>query len=1330
MGRCLFFLFVIVTFHPAAGQNRLLFRNYSVDHGLSSGTVRCITQDNKGYMWFGTKRGLNRFDGTRVKIYQHDKEIAGSIGSDFIRALITASDSTLWIGTDKGAFVFNTYTEKFVPFVPLQGRLVYDLLKDRTGKIWIAYGGGVQCFDPEKKTSRQFATVINNQFRADPATSLEEDSDGNIWVGTESKGIIVLNAKNGRRTTYNTENSKLPDNDILSLYKDISGNIWIGTMNAGLARFDRMQMQFTVYKKGGAEGLSNNIIRSVFQLSPGQLLVGTENGLNILDTVTNRFTVYRHEYNNQTSISDNAVYAVYGDKQGGIWIGTYFGGVNYLHKTVPGIDRFLPTGNPGDLSGRAVSCFLEDNTGNMWIGTEDAGLNYLNVQTKEFQLFPFFDKHQQLPYHNLHVLKRDSKGFVWIGMFSGGLSVYNPVTRKIKSYKNLPGDPSSISSNAIYSIYEDRDQRMWVGTLKGLNIYDPASDSFMRVPDTERYSVYAIYETMDGTIWIATNNTGLLARNKQSGEWLHFTADGKKGALSSPKLLSMVDDGRGNLWVGTEGGGLNRFSFKTRTSAIIGDKKGLPAKVIYSLVIDKKGYLWITTELGLYSLHTESEQIRYYSLWGGIKSLNFNYQAGYIGTDGKIYVGGTNGFAAFYPDSLRKFNIIPGIALSNFQVFNRDVVSYGKNSPLQSAITYADKIVLKHNQAVINIEYAGLSYIDPEKINYSYKLEGLEKEWNKVGNLTRAGYTNLSPGRYIFRVKADVGFDTEDVPEASIQVIVLPPFYKTTWAYIVYILALAGTLLLLRRYYQRKQQRENEIRLERLRIKNEKEFYNQKIDFFTMMAHEVRTPLSLIAGPVEQLLDSNQQWPEAGRQQLETINKNTDRLCNLVNQLLDFRRIESDFYELHPQEIEVVAHIKSIYNSFAAALQNKALQFTWHASVDRLMLKADPEALTKIVSNLITNALKFARTRVAVQLAVKEQLPSGTSLSVSVEDDGIGIPAGQLDNIFKKFFKISSGEHEYNNLGGTGIGLALAKSLTEKSGGGLDVFSRQGEYTVFTVLLPCTPNAGSLPTETEPVVNISKGPQILVVEDDAELRHFIEGSLKAGGYSTLAATNGREALDIVDAHDIALIISDVMMPEIDGVLLCKMVKEDISRCHIPVILLTAKTDSKTELSGIESGADIYITKPFKVKHLVARVKNLLETRKKLMQKYGSYPLSANSPSAGKSKDQQFIEQVIKFIEAYIANPDLSVESLSTEMAMSKSAFQRKMKALTDQTPNEFIRLIRLKYAAGLLLSNEHRISEIGYMSGFSSHSYFSRCFYEHFKLTPSEYIEKYDREKS
>jgi len=538
-----------------------------------------------------------------------------------------------------------------------------------------------------------------------------------------------------------------------------------------------------------------------------------------------------------------------------------------------------------------------------------------------------------------------------------------------------------------------------------------------------------------------------------------------------------------------------------------------------------------------------------------------------------------------------------------------------------------------------------------------------------------------------------------------------------------------------RNYSIREARKKNEVKLERLKNQREHEFYNQKIEFFTAMAHEIRTPLSLIIAPLEKLLNA-EKWKSEIKEQLTMMDENADRLLNLVNQLLDFRRIESDIYTIRTEEVELISFIHSLYSRFSAISYQKGIKFSMVTNINRLEGQADPEALTKILTNLLINAFKFTRTKVEIRIneAVKGE-DCKQFFSVSVVDDGIGIPANQLDNIFKTFFKVSSGEHQYNNLGGTGIGLALAKSLTEKHQGKLSVESKEGVQTIFTVMIPYEmPEVIAVENEiSNPVLNREEEeedrPVILVVEDDASLLEFISKSLKTENFRSIRATNGVEALNMLEANAVDLIISDVMMPEMDGIEFCKKVKSNVNYSHIPLILLTAKSNSDAEIAGIENGADAYMIKPFKWKHVTVVIKNLLASRVRLKNKFTQQPFADVNTLTTNTHDKKFVEKLISIIEERITDPQLSVEELSKEMAMSRSSLHKKLKAMSGHVPNEFIRLIRLKNAAKMLLSGEHNISEVGYMTGFNSPSYFSRCFMQQFNVTPSEFTEKHQSKK-
>lgn len=1318
-------------------SQQILFRNYSVTDGLVSNTVWSISQDDKGFMWFGTKNGLSKFDGYDFKTFQFDKNIPHSIGNNFIVDIESVNDTTLWVATQDGLYIFDLVSEVFKEFAPTKGQSIYDIIKDKRGNIWIATNSaGVFCYNPSDSKTVNYRVQTNlNSISSNHIRNLAVDKTGRIWMGTFGEGIDVFDPVRKSFINLNEENSGLSSNAVLTLYSDLTGNIWVGTFAGGLNVWQDQKKTFRNYRQSKPNSINDDIVRAIYQPSPDKLYVGTEKGLNILDLTNDRVSTYTKKNNDPFSLSDNAIYSISADRQGGVWVGTFFGGVNFFREKGENFELYYPAGESGSLSGSAVSSFLEDSPGNFWIGTEDGGLNYFNSRDKSFKQFPFHSKQENLSYHNIHTLFKDKGGNIWVGVFAGGLDIYNPKTGKVTNYQHDPTDSTSISNNNVYAIYQDRDQVIWVGTTKGLNIYDPENNSFIRVENKglQNNIIYDIYEDESKTIWFATYDNGLVGKNKRTGGWMHFKATGQHNTLSSNKVICILDDLSGNLWLGTDGGGLNKLDLSKKTIEVYDRDDGLNGNVIYGILQDDNRNLWISTNNGLYNYLVDQKHFKQYTDSDNLQSKQFNYKAYYKAANGKLYFGGVKGFNAFYPDSIVESALSSNIAFTNFQLFNKDVNPNEENSPLTKPINYTDHITLAHGQSVMSFEYASLNYDSPKKTQYAFMMEGFDDGWNFVGNQRKATYTNLPPGEYTFKVKVlNSNASTEGGNLASIRLTVRPPIYKTIWAYVFYLVMAITSALVFRRYIIYKARNEQQIKLERINTQKEKEFYTQKIEFFTAMAHEIRTPLSLIIAPLERLLHSNK-WNADEKRQLNAMDENSDRLLNLVNQLLDFRRMESDIYNIYKEKVELVSFVHSVYSRFSAIPYQKGIQFSMSTKVSMLEVQIDPEAFTKILSNLLINAFKFTRTKVKITINEPFQDNQGSYFfSLCIEDNGIGIPEAELENIFTKFFKVSSGEHHYSNLGGTGIGLALAKSLTEKHGGKLEVFSTENLKTIFKVIIPYSVDEESPVLDSQR--NESKQEEdeltegktvILVVEDDIPLNEFISQSLVADGYRVLNATNGREGLSILEESQVDLIISDIMMPGMDGIEMCSQVKLNIDFSHIPLILLTARSNSESEIAGIESGADSYIVKPFKWKHLSAVVKNLLESRTALKEKFAQQPFTSGISLTTNNRDKKFIEKVEEIISNRITDPQLSVEELGRELGMSRSNLHKKLKSMSGYVPNEFIRLVRLKHAAKLILSDEYNISEVSYMVGFNSHSYFSKCFVNQFKMPPSEFLEKH-----
>ncbi len=1281
----------------AAQGQQILFRKYSVKDGLCSNTIWAIAQDRKGFMWFGTKNGLNRFDGYTFKSYRFNKEDAYSLGNNFIHDIAEYDDKNFWIATENGIYNLNLETERFTLAPLAQGKVVADIFRDSRGIMWATTrNNGLFGFRPADKKTFHFTTEPGNanSLSANQIRVVEEDKMSRLWIGTFGGGVDVLDVATMKFTHHKSPpEAGVKLNQTITLYRDGKGNMWAGTLG-GLKQWRPGTDSAILYTT--AEGLSDNIVRALYQPTSGKLYLGTEKGLDVWDERSQKFTSHTYKPSDPNSISDNSVYTIFPDREGGVWVGTFFGGLNYFPEKALGFELYYATGEKGTLSGNAVSCFLEDGPGRFWIGTENAGLNYFDSKSKTFNSYPFTPGQQPLSYHNIHALLKDDQGRLWVGTFSGGLNIYDPATGRVRQYRFNPSDTSSISSNNVFALHKDRQGQIWIGTSEGLSLYNPARDAFDRVGQLGLKTgfIYDIHEDNGGRVWFATLG-GLAMYDKRMDSWSRYTADGRPGSLTSNRLNTIYDDGTGMLWLGTDGGGLNGFDTRTKTVKAYTEAQGI-SPIVYGILQDDKQNLWLSTINGIIQFSPSSEKVRVYNNLDDLQSPQFNYNAALKASDGKLYFGGISGFNAFHPDSLKEMVMQANPTITNFQLFNQDVPVSDGDGPLQKMIGFVDKLTLSHNQSVISFEYAAMSYRAPEKIQYAYIMEGFDKGWNYVGTQRKATYTNLPPGTYTFRVKSTDIYGNWNETSTAKTITVKPPFYRTPLAYVLYALTLAAGLFFVRRRVMEQTRKKNEERVERLQVQREKEFYNQKIEFFTTMAHEIRTPLSLIVAPLERLL-TEEEWKPEVKEQLSVMNQNSDRLLNLVNQLLDFRRIESDIYTIRTEDVEIISFIHSLHSRFSAISYQKGIRFSMSTSINRLVVQADPEALTKILTNLLINAFKFAKGKVEVRVNEVEKHNGAEHFCISVTDDGTGIPADQLEKIFNPFYKVRS--NLTANYSGTGIGLALAKSLTEKHGGLLKVQSRPQQETVFTLCIPYEAAAEATPiADSSTIVQETDEakPVVLVVEDDDSLSDFVAKSLRGEGYKPITCSNGAEAMQQLEGVAVDLIISDVMMPEMDGIELCRQVKTNINFSHIPLILLTAKGNSDAEIAGIESGADAYITKPFKWKHLTVVVRNLLESRARLKNKFAQQPFVEVDSLATNSHDKEFVEKLIALIEERLTDPQLSVEDISRKMAMSRSVLHKKLKAISGHVPNEFVRLIRLKNAAKLLLSGGHSISEAGW----------------------------------
>lgn len=1298
------------------------FVKYQVENGLSHNTVWCIMQDSHNFMWFGTSDGLNRFDGKSFRIFRNIPQDSCSLGNNSVRALYEDKRGNIWIGTNKGVYLFNAEKEEFHPLkvttedeVPISST-VYDIIESNKGEIWIAtYGQGLFIYNPEGDKLTQ-----NSKYTSF-IKCLIKTPDGTIFAGSRQQGLACFDGDGKYIRSYMPQTRNANNTEINKLYCH-NDTLWFSFGNTGLSSLDLKTGNISNIPENSNKSFISNI-RSISEYSRHELLLGADNGLYIFDIPTGHYERI-DDPANPKSLSDASVYDIVKDREGGLWIASYFGGINYLPQDLKPFEHYFPLHQSGSLSGKAVSRFCEDQNGNIWIATEDGGLNLLDTRTKKITNYLPQKNNAGVSDHNLHALMLDQDR-LWIGTFSQGIDVFNTKSGQFKNYQHFRGDNRSISDNSIFSIYKDSHGNVYVGTMWGLNKYIPLTDNFVSVEEIGNTAhIYDILEDSKGILWVATYNAGVFRYTPGTDKWNNYTHTADTFSLSTNSVVTLFEDSRQTVWAGTEGGGLCSFDNAKQTFIPFkADNPLLANAVIYTIEEDNSGNLWIACNSGLIRLNPyKEEEIRLFTKADGLQSNQFNFCASLRAKDGKLYFGGINGFNAFYPDRLKDNAYIPEVAITGFQLYNKEISPREEDSPLKQAINQTKELELSYDQNTFSFDFAALSYQAPERNRYAYMLEGFDKTWNYT-NINRAFYTNLAPGKYVFHVLGSNNDGIWNKEGTIIKINLLPPFWRTHFAYGIYIvLCIIAFWLIFKAWSARINARHQQL-LKEYRTQKEKETYRSKISFFTNLAHEIRTPVSLIKAPLECIINSGDGNTET-RNFLQTIDKNTDRLLNLINQLLDFRKAEETEFQLDLQNTNINELVQSIYDRFKSAVQIKNINMELRLPSSSLVSGVDTEALTKIISNLMSNALKYTTDKINVELTVHD-----THFEISIKDNGPGIAKTERKKIFDIFYQPD------NSKTGTGIGLALAKLLVEKHQGKLYLADTPDNGATFVISIPKLQGRTIQEPETEAreifvsqdsstaeaIQRNTATENLLITEDNTELLNLIAGYFSKY-YQVYTASNGKEALIILEKETIDLVISDIMMPEMDGYELCEAIKGDTRYCHIPVILLTAKTTINDKIKGLEYGSDAYVEKPFSLEHLRTQVWNLLQSRKKLREVFATSPLSPTADIAISPRDKEFIEKLNSEIDKHIQEVNFSIDVLAEIMCMSRSNFYRKIKSVSGMSPNDYLKMVRLKKAAELLLKQEYRINEIYEQVGFNTSSYFAKCFREQFGMAPKEFL--------
>jgi signal transduction histidine kinase/ligand-binding sensor domain-containing protein/DNA-binding response OmpR family regulator len=1296
------------------------FSRIGGESGLSQFSIKAIIQDSYGFIWFGTRNRLNRYDGIAMKVFDCYDPVLKK-GNNNISTLFESDDRKMWVGTDKGIYIFDPVYETFSFFNEATlGQMqitdwVADIRQDMDNNIWIVI--------PNQGLFRYH--ILNRRLEHYVIGSIQFPDQGNpeciciepngmVWIGTNGGGVYLYHKETDSFTRYlgDGNGASLKNENIYTMC-DYGEELVLGIHEGRLRKLNKRKNTLTDVN---APEVHYKIIRQVAAIND-ELWVGTQAGLFIINEKENRTLHIQNDPMIPYSLSDNVVEVIYKDAESGIWIGTYLGGVNYLSKKGIDFEWYIPMSSSRSIGSRRIRELQEDAGGNIWIASEDAGLNIFNPQTKEFKRIGL---EEGLSIHNnklvlgLLVDRRQA----WIGLFKNGLDIIQLPQFKVRHYS---GADLKLDEASIYTICEDRYGQVWLGN--GWNVYKGNKETlvFERMDEFGLNYVYDIMEDSGGFIWVATMGNGVYRYNPSTRQIRHYSANGNDTlSLSSNSVSDITETSLGDLWFSTDRGGICRYNRvgDNFTSFSIAD--GLPDDVCYKIIEDREHNLWFGTNNGLVKFNPKNKNVKVFSNNNGLPVKEFYYKAALASSSGKFYFGGLNGLVAFDPYHFEENRFIPPVYITQLTIFNKEVNLHTKDTPLKKAITHTQKITLQHNQSNIGFEFVALSYTAPQSNRYAYKMEGVDEDWTYTRNMHSASYAKLPPGKYIFRVKGSNNDNLWNEQEASLVIEIRPPWWLSKIALTTYILFSISLFYYLFNQYRKNAERKRTEKQKLFESEKEKELYSSKVEFFTNIAHDIRTPVTLINGPLESLLEMDIHDPEIVKN-LMLMNRSTSELLNLVNQLLDFRKVDSNKFILNRTMNNGTEILRTVYLQFEPVARRQNKSMTLLLPPGDVLIALDKSAFVKILNNLFSNALRYSDQLIEVAMFLENDF-----LCIRLRNDGALVPEDLREKIFDPFYQVNKYR---NSTSSSGIGLSLARSLSELHDGQLYFEEHLGKNG-FVLKLPVQQvemKEESVPPGNDYILEESEGRNeknnteiILVVEDNDEMRSFIASQMRKQ-FVVEKAAGGMEALNILEEKNIDLVLTDVMMPGMDGFELCRNIKTNLDYSHIPVVLLTAKNDLQSKIHGLEMGADAYVEKPFSISHLIAQLNTLFHNRRREKEAFLRKPFLPIQNIGMNKADEQFIQKVIDIIQENITDSDFGVERLSEAVYMSRSSLHRKIKGLLELTPSDFIRLIRLRKAAELIQRGDYRIGEVCYLVGINSSSHFIKLFQKQFGMTPKEF---------
>lgn len=1334
---CLFLLCLLMVGRRAHAQNlEKHFRHISVDHGLSQSTVLSLAQDTLGFVWMATKDGLNRYDGRRFSVYRNQEGLAQSISSGYISCVYLDREGRLWIGGDRGISRYNYDTDDFQNFkVPnTSGEWSISwITEDEHGEIWAtSTGGGIFTYSA---TEQKF-----NQVNIDPgAYGIKYISfiiawKGKFLLGTRA-GLYIVDSTKGRLQAVNLGTGQP---DATCAYNN-GDTLFVGTEGEGVFVLNKDLQIINNYRHtSDPASLANNNVRSLCKDQFGNIWMGTFRGLSVLDQRKKTFSNYYHQVSQPFTLSQNSVRCIYRDRQNGMWLGTYYGGTNYYHSDHIKFNLLSQRTGALSLNDEVVSAIKEDNSGNIWIGTNDKGINIWDRAAGRIRyLTAKSGGPDELSSNNIKALMLDGKGLVYIGTHGGGLNVLDRNTGKIRHYKHDNKDLQSISGDLVYALLQDTKDQIWVGTYSGLDRFDPHTGTFSHfsLDNARRYlrsdEITSLFQDSKGRIWIGTTGgVAVFYLNTQ------IFAQLSPSRLTDDVITCITEDKKGRIWIGSRRG-ISLYDEVKRTFITKQERKKFITGTVYGIVPDDTGDLWISTNHGLIQFNPDDSKITNYDAKDGLQNNQFNEYAYCRTRDGMIIFGGIDGLSYFYPSWVKQVPVQLQLRFTGLEVLGRNIVPNDGSDILKDPLDRIKNITLGPGHKQFSIFFNSFNYLSANRTYYFYKLDGVDKEWQKTED-PKVSYSNVPAGNYLFWVKA-VGPNGEESIIKKLNIRILPVWYKSGWFTLLTVCLLLALGYLAYRIITERIHTRHQLKVERMEREKVQYINQMKMDFFTNVSHELRTPLTLLLAPLEELISKSgsDKWL---RKQLELMLGNARRLYHLVDQLFEFKKTEMGTRKLRVRAGDIVIFVENIYESFKPLAEKKGIDYSYMPSASSLNCLFDGDAIEKILFNLLSNAFKYTGKGQSISLTLSQK---DENVILAVKDTGSGIASDQHNKVFERFYQIEGKEA---NLG-SGIGLAFTKRLVELHHGDIYVESEPHKGSTFFVLLPLTEsaydgevadpigafalNAGlitvdqdeqplAVNAEEDDNVGENKEANVLIVDDNEDILEFLRSFL-SDSFRIMAASDGQKALELLEQHPFDMVLSDVMMPELDGLHLCKRIKQNINTSHIPVILLTAKSETSQQIKGFEMGADDYVTKPFSPQLLKVKLSNLIRSRRRLREYYAASHEILPEKIAFNSLDEEFLKDAITIVEKHLSDSDFSIDKFSKEIGMSRSNLYVKFKAITGESATDFIKRIRFTKAVELMQSKRYTIAQVAYMCGFNSPSYFSTAFKQHYGCMPSEY---------